>query len=138
MTTAQHDQVSGRVVAVVFASTLPMTVQQMTSAQNNLTTAFWLVGVAIYALQYFHTAYRAAQVGLGLCLGLAALTKSTVFLFAIPIILVYATGPFAHILRFYALAVMACLPASSLAGTIGCRGSLATAGDIGENVTPCF
>ena len=82
--------VSGQVLAAVFAGTLPMTVLQMTSTQNDLTVAFWLVCLAVFALQDLRAPNRAAQVGLGLCLGLAVLTKSTAYLFAFPILLVYA------------------------------------------------
>lgn len=88
--------VGGRVLAAVFAGTLPMTVLQMTSTQNDLTAAFWLVGVAVFALQDLRTASRAAQLGLGLCLGLAVLTKSTAYLFAFPIMLVYVVRRWRH------------------------------------------
>jgi len=81
--------VGGQVLAAVFAGTLPMTVLQMTSTQNDLTAAFWLVGLTVFALQDLRAPNRAAQVGLGLCLGLAVLTKSTAYLFAFPILLVY-------------------------------------------------
>lgn len=88
--------VSGQVLAAVFAGTLPMTVLQMTSTQNDLTAAFWLVCLTVFALEDLRAPSRPAQIGLGLCLGLAVLTKSTAYLFAFPIMLVYAARRWQH------------------------------------------
>jgi len=80
---------TGQILAAVFAGTLPMTVLQMTSTQNDLTAAFWLVCVAIFALEDLRSPNRTAQTALGLSLGLAVLTKSTAYLFAFPIMAAY-------------------------------------------------
>lgn len=87
---------TGQILAVVFAGSLPMTVLQMTSTQNDLTAAFWLVCVAVFALEDLRAPSRAAQIGLGLSLGLAVLTKSTVYLFAFPIMVVYVVRRWRH------------------------------------------
>ena len=81
---------TGQILAAVFAGTLPMTVLQMTSTQNDLAAAFWLVCVAVFALEDLRSPSRTAQAALGLSLGLAVLTKSTAYLFAFPIIALYA------------------------------------------------
>lgn len=87
---------TGQILAAVFAGSLPMTVLQMTSTQNDLSAAFWLVCVAVFALEDLRASSRAAQIGLGLSLGLAVLTKSTVYLFAFPIMVVYAVRRWQH------------------------------------------
>ncbi|MEW6505318.1 MAG: glycosyltransferase family 39 protein [Chloroflexota bacterium] len=81
---------TGQILAAVFAVTLPMTMLQMTSTQNDLTVAFWLVCVAVFALEDLRSPSRAAQIALGICLGLAVLTKSTAYLFGFPIMTAYA------------------------------------------------
>ncbi len=87
---------TGQILAAVFAGSLPMTVLQMTSTQNDLSAAFWLVCVAVFALEDLRAPSRPAQIGLGLSLGLAVLTKSTVYLFAFPIMVVYAVRRWQH------------------------------------------
>ncbi len=87
---------TGQILSAVFAGSLPMTVLQMTSTQNDLSVAFWLVCVAVFALEDLRAPGRPAQIGLGLSLGLAALTKSTAYLFAFPILAVYALRRWQH------------------------------------------
>ncbi len=81
---------AGQVLALVFAASLPMTILQMTSTQNDLTAAFWLVCLAVFLLEDWRAPSLPARLGIGLSLGLAVLTKSTAYLFAFPLVAVYA------------------------------------------------
>ncbi len=81
---------AGQVLAVVFTASLPMTILQMTSTQNDLTAAFWLVCLAVFLLEDLRAPSLPARLGIGMSLGLAVLTKSTAYLFAFPLVVLYA------------------------------------------------
>ncbi|MEN4013849.1 MAG: hypothetical protein ROW48_17565 [Bellilinea sp.] len=81
---------AGQALAVVFTASLPMTILQMSSTQNDLAAAFWLVCFAVFLLEDLRAPSLPARLGIGLSLGLAVLTKSTVYLFAFPLVVLYA------------------------------------------------
>jgi len=86
----------GQVFAAVFAATIPMAVLQGSTAQNDLAGAFWVVVLVYWILRLRNSTpesrmaiVRPASVGLaiGAALGLAILTKTTGYVFAIPFLL---------------------------------------------------
>lgn len=83
----------GQVFAAVFAATIPMAVLQASTAQNDLTEAFWVVTLVYWILRLRNAGSEASRVrarllpiglALGSALGLAILTKTTGYIFAAP------------------------------------------------------
>ncbi|MFN2386798.1 MAG: ArnT family glycosyltransferase [Thermoanaerobaculia bacterium] len=81
-----------QVLAAVFAVTLPMSVVQGSSSQNDLVVAFWLVAFVSFLLPLHSRAAPAGFDGfLGVAsFGLAVLTKGTAPLYAAPFLAVFA------------------------------------------------
>ena len=80
---------AGQVFSAFAAATLPMGILQATTTQNDALLVFWLVCLVafiLHALQDKHPAWHAA---IGGALGLAVLTKSTAYIFALPFLLYY-------------------------------------------------
>ncbi|MDQ3514522.1 MAG: glycosyltransferase family 39 protein, partial [Chloroflexota bacterium] len=78
-----------QVIAAAVAATIPMGILQGATAQNDYVATFWLVACVHFLLRL--RADRDWQFGLvaGAALGLALLTKSTAYLFALPFLVWY-------------------------------------------------
>ncbi len=83
----------GQVFAAVFAATIPMAVLQGSTAQNDLAEAYWVVVLTYWVVRVRNAASGSLPVrihliptglGLGTALGLAILTKTTGYVFALP------------------------------------------------------
>lgn len=74
----------GQLLSAVFAATLPMGIMQASSAQTDYVVAFWFVCSLWFLLRLIKSQTLSAQLlfGFAAALGLAALTKATVYLFA--------------------------------------------------------
>jgi hypothetical protein len=82
---------AARVAAAVFAATLPMAILQGSSTQNDLILSFWLLTFVSFSLQSLQDGRSPGEALLaGGSLGLAALTKPTAYLFALPFLLWFA------------------------------------------------
>jgi len=85
----------GQWVAIAFAASLPMAILQSTSPQNNLVTAFWLVGLVYFAvLSAQRNLFFEELLGLALTLGLGLATKATFYPFAVPPLLYFVVQQF--------------------------------------------
>jgi 4-amino-4-deoxy-L-arabinose transferase-like glycosyltransferase len=80
-----------QVLAAVFAVTLPMSVVQGSSSQNDLVTAFWLIAFVSFLLPLLRREApgRADWLFGGASLGLAVLTKGTGPLYAAPFLVIF-------------------------------------------------
>ncbi len=80
--------VVGQVFAVVFAATIPMGILQGSSTQNDHVVSFWLICVVYYALSAVKQNRQdlPASLLMGASVGLAALTKSTAYVYALPFV----------------------------------------------------
>ncbi len=74
----------GQVVAAVLIATIPMGILQASGTQNDYVTAFWMVCFIFFLRQWQTQSSWLNTIALGLSFGLAALTKSTTFLYAFP------------------------------------------------------
>ena len=72
-----------------FTATIPMGILQATTTQNDYVTAFWLVCLVALILETDHHSERILPVAMGVCLGLAVLTKMSAYMYALPFILYY-------------------------------------------------
>ena len=76
----------GQILAAVFCATIPMGILQGSSTQNDYAVAFWLVCLAHYVLLVLP--YQKPPIPLvlaiGASMGLAMLTKSTGYIYALP------------------------------------------------------
>jgi Dolichyl-phosphate-mannose-protein mannosyltransferase len=83
----------GQIIAVTFAATLPATLLQAESTQNNLVLSAWLIA-AIYFLLRFGDSDRkhriAWAIAFGSAIGLAVLTKGTAYPLGFPLIAWFA------------------------------------------------
>jgi 4-amino-4-deoxy-L-arabinose transferase-like glycosyltransferase len=81
--------VRSQILAAVFAASLPMSVLQASSTQNDFVAAFWLAAFAVCVLLIGR--HRPADWGLylaaGASLGLAICTKGTIYFYAAPFVL---------------------------------------------------
>ncbi len=76
----------GQALAAVIAATLPMGILQGSSTQNDYVASFWLACLVYYVLEATVNRRQGPIVvlGAGAALGLAILTKSTAYIFALP------------------------------------------------------
>jgi hypothetical protein len=76
----------GQILAAVIAATLPMGILQGSSTQNDYVVGFWLACLVYYVLEATINRRDDPKVvlGAGAALGLAILTKSTAYAFALP------------------------------------------------------
>jgi hypothetical protein len=81
----------GQLFSAVVAVSLPMGILQASSTQNDHVVAFWLVCFVLFVLRVSDGGAgrpsRSAYLTLGASLGLAVLTKSTAYLYALPFLL---------------------------------------------------
>ncbi len=80
---------SAQIFAALFTSTIPMGILQASTTQNDYAVAFWLIGVITLGLEVIRSPEKILPVGLGLCLGLAALTKTSAYFFGLPFMLYF-------------------------------------------------
>jgi hypothetical protein len=76
----------GQVLATVIAATIPMGIVQASSTQNDYVTAFWLVNLMYYVLQFRIQPGWTNSLGVAASLGLALMTKATAYLYAVPLL----------------------------------------------------
>jgi 4-amino-4-deoxy-L-arabinose transferase-like glycosyltransferase len=76
----------GQLVASVFALTLPMSILQASSTQNDLVVAFWLASGVYFAIRLGRHPSLATALAVGASLGLATLTKGTALVYALPLL----------------------------------------------------
>ena len=76
----------GQVLAAVIAATIPVGILQASSTQNDYVTAFWLVSLTFYVVQFKKQPCWTHTFGVGASLGLALLTKATAYLYAVPLL----------------------------------------------------
>jgi len=80
---------TAQIFSAFFTATIPMGILQSTTTQNDYVVAFWLLGTVALLLETTHSAERILPISLGLCLGLAALTKTTAYFFGLPFMLYF-------------------------------------------------
>jgi hypothetical protein len=81
--------VRGQILAAVFAASLPMSVVQASSTQNDYVAAYWLAAFVVSVLlilRHRPAAWR-LYVAAGASLGLAICTKGTTYFYAAPFVL---------------------------------------------------
>jgi hypothetical protein len=85
---------TGQVLAALFVVTVPMAYLQAFNTKNDLVASFWLCSASWWALRVWADRPLAGAPALlfGLTLGLLTLTKSTGYLFAIPVAAVAGSG----------------------------------------------
>lgn len=70
----------GQLLAVIFAATVPMTILQASSTQNDLVVGFWLVCFCYFSIGFVRRHSRFDGAAASGALGLALLTKATAYL----------------------------------------------------------
>ncbi len=80
----------GRSLAIVAAATIPSGILEASSVQNNYVVSFWLACLAYLILAGMKGSNCQHWLKIGAALGLAILTKSTAYLFALPWVIGYA------------------------------------------------
>jgi 4-amino-4-deoxy-L-arabinose transferase-like glycosyltransferase len=82
---------TGQIVAVVFASTLPMGIAQASSTMTDYVVSIWMVCLAVEAVQYLRSADdRFSPIFIGLSTGLAILSKPISFAYLLPFGILFA------------------------------------------------
>ncbi len=74
----------GQLIAAAASMSIPMGILQSTRTQTDYATAFWLVCFVCWMLSLVQTGRLWNSAAAGASLGLAALTKSTAYIFALP------------------------------------------------------
>jgi len=81
----------GQLFSAAFCATIPLAILQASNSENHLSTTFWLVCFVYFFLRPFNhpdsDSSTGEIVGTGLSLGLAILSKSTAYLFAVPFVI---------------------------------------------------
>ena len=84
---------NARLGAIAFAAVAPMAVLQATSTQNDLVSAFWLVAFAYFVVLAQRRALSTGEwATAGLALGMGILTKSTLYVYGLPFLILLAFG----------------------------------------------
>ncbi|MCJ7434108.1 MAG: glycosyltransferase family 39 protein [Anaerolineales bacterium] len=76
-----------QVYAAAIAATIPMGILQASSTQNDYAAAFWLVCFVYVGFAFKRSGTMKDALAAGVALGIAILTKATVYIFAIPFLL---------------------------------------------------
>ena len=74
----------GQVYAAAIAATIPMGILQASSTQNDYAAAFWLVCFVYFGFAFKCSGKMKDALAMGVALGIAILTKATIYIFAIP------------------------------------------------------
>jgi 4-amino-4-deoxy-L-arabinose transferase-like glycosyltransferase len=77
----------GQFFSSVFCVTIPIAILEASSAQTDLTTAFWLVCFVYFCIHTLTQKDNSDILWTGCSLGLAVLSKTTAYLFAFPFVL---------------------------------------------------
>ncbi|MCJ7622920.1 MAG: glycosyltransferase family 39 protein, partial [Anaerolineaceae bacterium] len=77
----------GQIFSSLVAATIPMGILQSTTTQNDYIVSYWLVCLVSFIFLYRTKKSWILIAGIGMSLGLAALTKSTAYIFALPFVL---------------------------------------------------
>ena len=77
----------GQVYAAAIAATIPMGILQASSTQNDYAAAFWLVCFVYFGFAFKRSGEMKDALAMGVALGIAILTKATIYIFAIPFLL---------------------------------------------------
>ncbi len=77
----------GQVFAAVIAATIPMGILQASSTQNDYAAAFWLICFVYFGFTFMRSGKMEDALPTGIALGIAILTKATVYIFALPFLL---------------------------------------------------
>ncbi len=82
-----------RLAGIGFAAVVPMAVLQATSTQNDLVEAFWLLAFAYFVvLGQLRSLSTAECVATGLALGMSILTKTTLYVYGLPFLVLLAVS----------------------------------------------
>ena len=90
----------GQVLAALFAATGPMAVLQSTSTQSDMLSSFWTIVFIYFAIRWLVIDRKMSPMHfffIGASLGLATITKSTIYPVAPPFLLWLAIGIFAFL-----------------------------------------
>ena len=98
----------GQVLAAALCATLPSAVLEASSAKNDCVAGFWLVAMAYYLLCFVGKQTTGSLLGFGCALGLALLTKSTLWVSA-PAVIAFLAIPMGWRMRSLAPAVLLAL-----------------------------
>lgn len=86
-----------QVFAVVIAITIPVGILEASGTLNDYLVSFWILCFAFFALEIISGSVRFFnQFGLGASLGLAILTKSTAYIYALPVLIWIVLWFFRH------------------------------------------
>ena len=77
----------GQMYAAAIAATIPMGILQASSTQNDYAAAFWLVCFVYFGFAFKRSGEMKDALAAGIALGIAILTKATVYIFAFPFLL---------------------------------------------------
>lgn len=80
---------AGQWLSAFAVVTLPMGILQATSTQNDYIVSFWLVCLVSFLFHALQKPHWSWNLAVGAALGLALLTKSTAYIFALPFMLYY-------------------------------------------------
>ncbi len=80
---------SAQIFAAFFTATIPMGILQASTAQNDYVVAFWLIALLVLIFETEKNRELFLYFLIGTCLGLAALTKTTAYLYGLPIMLYF-------------------------------------------------
>ena len=75
----------GQIITALVAATMPMSLLQATSTQNDLAAALWLICFIVFALAWTHKPDGINAFALAASLGLALLTKEINYVYALPL-----------------------------------------------------
>lgn len=78
--------VTGQALSAIFALTIPMALLQANSTQNDLLAGYWLVSFVGLTLSALESPRTPVVLAAAVSLGLALLTKATVYFFAFPFV----------------------------------------------------
>ena len=82
----------GQIISSVICSMIPLAILEASSTQTDLTCAFWLVCFVYFGFDAIKNQNWRGPIVTGLSLGLATFSKSTIYFFAFPFVLLIAFG----------------------------------------------
>lgn len=74
----------GQIFAAAISVTIPMGILQGSSTENDYVVSFWLVCFTYFAILLKENGKYIHSLAVGICLGLAILTKATTYIYALP------------------------------------------------------
>lgn len=79
---------SARIVSFI-ACTIPEAILQSTSTQSGVLVGFFILCTIFFLIKHYRYGHLKDVISIGVCLGLATLSKSTTFLFLFPVLIVW-------------------------------------------------